>query len=521
MWARRGTLDTIFRLACDTPVIDSHTHIQDDLTDFDSTLASGNLAGTQSGINRFPAYLLKEATRRGRLVRRTMMDMTHGLFYSWFAEIAEGSAGRLDEAVAALGANTEAARLHSGRIMLRELQDSRYSEYAEWLRYMFRLYPGAPADPLDPASAEATYAAVKACRSDPAFAEKVLAAHNVRAYVTSIENRDRVPLHPAGCTLGQVDCAFATHPEAYNMFDANYLVWPEGATDFGLFLAGHKYQAERYLLVLEEKTGEPIIGPKQLRDAVHCFLRRILWSPISNPASRIRYTDLFHPIDWSLSAACEPAAVATAIRYHKGALHGEHRRQVVAYVTQCLLEALDEIGAQMRRQGHRYGSCLQIAVGVTYFMDPSREIQSLPVYRAGLPQAEYPAWVAYPNVHFEYICAHPTLYADYASAAKQVANVSVGPWWHFFRKHQIAAMLYDQLSMGPVTAIASGFTDARFVEMLAAKYRSVRWALAAALAELCDDPASSLTLEQVPALLREIMLTNPAAVHHLPVEVAS
>jgi len=516
-WARADTIKHLFQVACSTPVIDAHTHLQDDLSGFHQGMAGANLTGTQAGSNRFPTYLVKEGLRRGRLVRRTMMDMTHGLCYSWFAQVAEGRRGRLDEAFAALGRNSEHQRLQAGRAMLQELADSRYSEYGEWLRYMFRLYPGAPADPLLPEAAEQTYAAIKARRSDPAFAQKVLADHNVVAYVTSIENRDRIPLDPAGCTLGQVDLAYATHPEAYNMFDANYLVWPEGATDFGLFLAGHKYQAERYLLVLEEKLGEPIHNARQLREAVHSFLRRILWSPVTNPASRIRYTDLFHPMDFRLNAPYDPAAVETAIRYHKGALHGAQREQVVRFTCRCLLETLEEIGAEMRRHGEEHGSCLQVAVGVTYFMDPAREIQSLPLYQAGLPQDEYPAWVAYPHVHFEYICAHPTLYLDYASAAKQVANVSVGPWWHFFRRHQMAGMLYDQLSMGPVSAIASGFTDARFVEMLAAKYRSVRWALALALAELCDDPASSLRAEQAGPLMREIMLTNPAAVHHLPV----
>jgi len=515
-WATVETVRKLFAMACETPVIDAHTHIQDDLTGFDQGLAKGNLAGTQAGINRFPGYLVKEGLRRGRLARRTMMDLTHGLCYSWFAQVVEGRRGRLDEAIAALGNNSEQQRLQAGRIMLEELWDSRYSEYAEWLRYMFRLYPGVPEDPLRPETAEATYGAIKAWRSDPAFAQKILAEHQVVGYVTSIENRDRIPLEAAGCTLGQVDLGHATHPEAYNMFDANYLVWPEGATDFGLFLAGHKYQAERYLLVLEEKLGEAITSRRQLAQAIEGFLRRILWSPVTNPASRIRYTDLFHPIDFRLNAPWDPAAVETAIRYHKGALHGEQREQVVRCACQALLQALDDIGAEMRRHGERHGSCLQIAVGVTYFMDPAREIQSFPIYQAGLPQAEHAAWVAYPNVHFEYLCAHPMLYHDYATAAKQVANVSVGPWWHFFRKHQMAAMLYDQLSMGPVSAIASGFTDARFVEMLAAKYRSVRWAVALALAELCDDPASSLTLEGAPGLLRELLLENPAAVHHLP-----
>ena len=102
----------------------------------------------------------------------------------------------------------------------------------------------------------------------------------------------------------------------------------------------------------------------------------------------------------------------------------------------------------------------------------------------------------------------------------QVGNVAVGPWWHFFRKHKIASMMSDQLSMGPVSAIASGFTDARVVEMLAAKYQSVRWAVAAALANLVDDPASSLREDAALGVMREILLVNPCRVHHLPFAAA-
>ena len=65
-----------------------------------------------------------------------------------------------------------------------------------------------------------------------------------------------------------------------------------------------------------------------------------------------------------------------------------------------------------------------------------------------------------------------------ANAAKQVGNVSAGPWWHYFRRQKIARMVRDQLSMGPLRAIACGFTDARFVEMVVAKYQSARLGIA-------------------------------------------
>jgi hypothetical protein len=71
---------------------------------------------------------------------------------------------------------------------------------------------------------------IAAERRDPAFAEKVLRDHHVRACVTSIENRDRVPLVPP-VRPGDVDLGAFTHPEAWNMFDFNGLLWPELVDD--------------------------------------------------------------------------------------------------------------------------------------------------------------------------------------------------------------------------------------------------------------------------------------------------
>jgi len=78
-------------MALATPVVDAHTHVQDDLTDFTRELAAGNLAGTHASINRHSENVVAESIRRGRLVRRTMTDAAHGLFYSWFTQIVEGA----------------------------------------------------------------------------------------------------------------------------------------------------------------------------------------------------------------------------------------------------------------------------------------------------------------------------------------------------------------------------------------------------------------------------------------------
>jgi hypothetical protein len=74
--------------------------------------------------------------------------------------------------------------------------------------------------------------------------------------------------------------------------------------------------------------------------------------------------------------------------------------------------------------------------------------------------------------------------------------------------------------MAPLRSIACGFTDARFVEMVAAKYLSLRLGIADALTELLADKYSSLHLdfEAAQAVMTELLLTNPAAVHSIPLQ---
>ncbi|HVV73987.1 MAG TPA: hypothetical protein VHI52_21210, partial [Verrucomicrobiae bacterium] len=214
------------------------------------------------------------------------------------------------------------------------------------------------------------------------------------------------------------------------------------------------------------------------------------------------------------------ATVDWAIAHHRTQLDGENRKQVLACVAEAMLEALNDIGKERKDAGAPFGVCLQLCGGARHFMDWAREIQSLPEYIPNLPQDEYPVWSRYPHVHFEYISAHETLYYELANAAKQVGNVSAGPWWHYFRRHKIARMVRDQLSMGPLKSIACGFTDARFVEMVAAKYQSLRLGVADALAELVADRYSSLyqDFDAAGRVMRELLFTNPAAVHYIPVE---
>lgn len=508
-------------MALATPAIDAHTHVQDDLTQFTAQLAAGNLAGTQASVNRPPANVVAEGIKRGRLVRRTMTDAAHGLFYSWFAQIVEGAGNRLNEAIAMIGSNTDPERRGAARFLLEQLQDSRYAEYADWLRYMFRLYSGVPRnlDPLEPKHLDLVADAIAAQRHDPAFAQSILEQHHIRAYVTSIENRDRVPLVPP-VRPKDVDLGYTTHPEVWHMFDFNSFFWPERATDFGLFTQGHKFEAEQYLVHLEEYFEREITSVATLQDATRSFFWRILRSPKTNPNSRILYVDGFQAQDWRFSRPYSKATVDWAIAHHRTQLDGENRRQVTACVSEAMLEALNDIGRERKEAGARFGVCIQLCGGARHFMDWAREIQSLPEYIPNLPQDEYPVWTRYPHVHFEYISAHELLYADLANAAKQVGNVSAGPWWHYFRRHKIAGMVRDQLSMGPLKSIACGFTDARFVEMVAAKYRSLRLGIADALTELVADRYSSLSLdfEAAQSILTRLLLTNPAAVHSIPIK---
>ncbi|MFH1707583.1 MAG: hypothetical protein ABIF71_06675 [Planctomycetota bacterium] len=143
----RDLWQQLVAIAEKTPVIDAHTHVQDDITGFDEAKARGNLASTQAAVNRPSAVVVAEGLKRGRMARRTMTDSAHGLFYSWFAQVAEGYGGRLDEALKRVGNNSDQERRAAAKFMLGELWDSRYSEYGEWIRFMFRLYKGRFPDP--------------------------------------------------------------------------------------------------------------------------------------------------------------------------------------------------------------------------------------------------------------------------------------------------------------------------------------------------------------------------------------
>ncbi len=85
------TWQRVFAIVKETEVVDAHTHIQDDITGFTRESARANLSGTQAAFNRPSEEVIAEGVAAGRLMRRSMLDPTHALFYSWFAEIVEGA----------------------------------------------------------------------------------------------------------------------------------------------------------------------------------------------------------------------------------------------------------------------------------------------------------------------------------------------------------------------------------------------------------------------------------------------
>jgi len=514
----KNTFDILYKRSCDLNVIDCHTHIQDDIADISSIKDLSALTGTQASFNSIPIDVIAKAKNDNYMVRRLMMDATHGLSYSWFMQIAEGGTGCIDDVIKRIGKGDCEARRDAGRMLVNGLQDSRYTEYADWLRIMFSFYMDNPElDTLDIKNYDLVFDAITAKRNNKNLSADILKKYNITGYVTSIENRDNIPFGKSHPQIEDVDLAHSTHNETFNMFDAMYFIWPEGATDFGLFTSGHKYEFETYIINLEKMLGVPINSGKELKEAIKNFFFSLMWSPKSNPNSRVRFTDIFLPINFLLKKNYDITIVNSAINHHKSCLHYNELKELTALASESMLEALDEIGLEIKLAGYEYGSCLQIAHGVTYFMDKQRELQSFIVYNNSLPQQNYPMWNYYKNIHFEYILAHEQLYKDFANVAKQVNNISVGPWWHLCRKDSMAKMFYEQLMMGPVSSIASGFTDARFVEMLVAKYQSVRWAISYALSAMVDDPFSSLHKKHDKAteIMKEILYTNPKKKHSL------
>ncbi len=148
-------VNELYKAAMKIDVVDAHTHIQDDILNFRAIEDVSVLSGTQASFNTIPDNVHQHAKKSGVLPRRLMMDATHGLSYSWFLQIAEGSGGVADAVICTIKKGRPDSRRQAGKMLIEALQPSRYSEYAEWLRTMFSFYVDDPEiDTLDPANYE-------------------------------------------------------------------------------------------------------------------------------------------------------------------------------------------------------------------------------------------------------------------------------------------------------------------------------------------------------------------------------
>lgn len=493
--------------------IDCHTHIQGDLFNFSEETAAKNLIGSQAaGLNRYPEDVIEQAVNSGRLVRRTMVDAVPT--YSWFMQLAIGHGIDFFKTAGM-------ARKDMGRAIMKALQPSAYSERVGWLKHMLGRYSGVISqgehfDILDPDNFDIVYDAVAAQRNDPDFADQILKDDRMVAMVTSLENASHVPLRlQSGLEaqmLDDINLSVGMHPEIYYMLDVHYIVCPEKATDLGPYFLGCKYQTENYLLNIEDRLNANIESAGDLSDAIGNWIHGVIRSP-ENPDSRVLYANTFQPIDRRLNTKVTESEVNSIIQSHKDSLSDSELMIISAYATQALLEGLNEIGAELRKEND-IGVCFQLAIGVDYFIDPDREIVAFKAYQPRIPRDEEPIWSKYPNVIFEYLVADEKLQEDFMDAAKQVPNLTVGPWWQGFGSRSISYMVESMIWEGSIANFAGGISDARYVEMMGAKGESVREGLATGLAKCVSQ--GRLTMKTAEKYMTDTLYTNPARIHNIP-----
>ncbi|HGE70135.1 TPA: hypothetical protein ENX78_04820 [Candidatus Poribacteria bacterium] len=499
----------------DSPRVDCHTHVQGDLFNFTAEIAKANLIGSQSaGLNSYPDEVIEMAIKSGRLVRRTMIDAVPA--YSWFVQLALGQGADFYNI-------SNMDRRQMGKALMTALQPCRYSERAGWLKNMLSRYDGVKSqgdsfDVLDPDNFDIVYDAVIAQRNDPAFADKILKDDHIIYLVTSLENASHVPLKlNSGSEYKQlkaIDLSVSMHPEMYYMLDVHYIVCPDKATDLGPYFLGCKYDTENYIINIENRLGVTIEDAKDLRKAIKEWVHNVILSP-SNPNSRVLYANTFQPIDKRLNTNISESDVTNIIKKHKAKLNELEVNIVSAYATQAILEGLNEIGSELKKQ-NGLGVCFQIAIGVDYFIDRDREIMAFKAYQPRIPRDEEPIWRKYPNIIFEYLVADEKLQEDFMDSAKQVPNVIVGPWWQGFGGRSIARMVESLVWESSINKFAGGISDARYVTMIGAKGESVRYGLSAGLA-LCVSEGR-LPLNVAKKYMKDVLYNNPARVHNIPID---
>ena len=335
-----------------TPVVDAHTHVQDDLTGFTKELAAGNLAGTQASVNRPPLPVVEEGIRQGRMVRRNMTDAAHGLFYSWFAQIVEGAGNRLDEALAKVGSNSVPERRAAGRFLMEQLRDSRYSEYAEWLRIMFRMYRGVPPD-IDPwIRSISTRWPTPLTRSGTTRGSRRKCSRTIMSWPTSRASRTatRCPSRrrsgrgtstfPAARIRRPGTCSISTGfsgPNEPPISDCS-----RRGTSFRRRNTSSTWKSTssaksrtwpRSRTPPAASSGRSCGAPRATRGAACC----------TSTGSRRQ--------DWRFSRPYSQATVDWAIAHHRTQLEGENRAQVIACLAEAMLQALNDVGHERKQAG--------------------------------------------------------------------------------------------------------------------------------------------------------------------------
>ncbi|MCX6113516.1 MAG: hypothetical protein NTY22_09620, partial [Proteobacteria bacterium] len=251
-----------------------------------------------------------------------------------------------------------------------------------------------------------------------------------------------------------------------------------------------------------------------LKKAIKNWLHNVIQSP-SNPNSRVLYANTFQPIDRRFSTRVSESEVTAIIEKHKGKLDDSMLDIVSSYAVQALLEGLNEIGDELKKEKDM-GVCFQIAIGVDYFIDKDREIMAFKAYQPRIPKDEEAIWRKYSNIVFEYLVADEKLQEDFMDAAKQVPNIIVGPWWQGFGSRSIARMVESMVWVSSIKNFAGGISDARYITMIGAKGESVRNGLATGLA-LCVSQGR-LPMKVAKQYMNDVLYINPAMVHNIPLD---
>ncbi len=234
-------------------------------------------------------------------------------------------------------------------------------------------------------------------RRDPGFPAKVLSDHGIRAYVTSIENRDRIPLvPPVRPATGRPLLLRPTR--RHGRCSTSTACSGLSARRTSVFSPRVTSSRPRNTSCTWKNTSRrdiTSVGSAQRRRA-----RLLSFDPPQPhlPTRRAASST------WTVSSPRSSASAGltrgprstTRFAITAASSTARLRDEVISCVAEAMLEALEDIGREHKEAGARFGCCIQLCGGARHFMDWSREIQSFPVPIPHLPQDEYPVWIRYP-----------------------------------------------------------------------------------------------------------------------------